>query len=89
MHKGQGCFITTLLFMPKERRAGMGGIYYMHVSVLENPELFEKGLSLVSVERREKVTKLKNHIPARLSLAAGILLRFAMEKNGQGIGRMS
>ena len=62
----------------------MGGIYYMHVSVLENPELFEKGLSLVSVERREKVTKLKNHIPARLSLAAGILLRFAMEKNGQG-----
>ena len=60
----------------------MSGIFYMHVSVLENPELFEKGLSLVSVERREKVAKLKNHIPARLSLAAGILLRLVMEKNG-------
>lgn len=61
----------------------MNGIFYMHVSVLEKPELFEKGLALVSADRREKVKKLKNPIPARLSLAAGLLLRFAMEKSGQ------
>ena len=62
----------------------MKGICYMHVSVLENPELFAKGMSLVSAERREKVQKLKNPMPARLSLAAGILLIFAMEKCGLG-----
>lgn len=60
----------------------MSGIFYMHVSVLENPELLEKGMSLVSADRREKVKKLKNPIPARLSLAAGILQRFALEKKG-------
>ena len=62
----------------------MYGIYYMHVSVLEDPKLFAKGMSLVSAERREKVQKLKNKIPARLSLAAGILLAFALEKCGLG-----
>ena len=65
----------------------MKGICYMHISVLENPELFAKGMSLVSAERREKVQKLKklkNPMPARLSLAAWILLVFAMEKCGLG-----
>ena len=36
----------------------MNGIFYMHVSVLEKPELFEKGLALVSEDRREKVKKI-------------------------------
>lgn len=60
----------------------MKGILYMDASILDDPVLFEKGLTLVSEKRKEKVLRYQNSVPARLSLAAGILLRIAMEQYG-------
>jgi len=58
----------------------MYGLLYMNVSILENPMLFEKCMSMISEDRKEKINQYKNPAPARLSLGAGTLLRLAMEK---------
>ena len=58
----------------------MKGILYINTDLFKDEILFERGLSLVSVKRREKVLNFHNSIPARLSLGAGVLLRIAMEK---------
>ena len=60
----------------------MKGILYMKIDILEDPTLFDKWLSLISLNRKEHIVKLKNPVSARLSLGAGILLRIAMEKCG-------
>ncbi len=56
-------------------------ILYMNVNVFEDTELFEKGMSFISEERKKKIRKFKNPVPARLSLGAGVLLRIALEEN--------
>ncbi|MBR6542827.1 MAG: 4'-phosphopantetheinyl transferase superfamily protein [Anaerotignum sp.] len=60
----------------------MKGILYMKVDILEDQALFDKWFSLISLNRKEHIIKLKNPVSARLSLGAGILLRIAMEKFG-------
>ena len=60
----------------------MKGILYMDVSMFEDTALFEKGLSLITEERKQKILKFKNPMPARLSLGAGVLLRVALERHG-------
>ena len=57
-------------------------LLYMNVTMFENAELFDKCMALISSDRKEKIKKLTNPAPARLSLGAGILLRLAMEKCG-------
>ena len=58
----------------------MNGILYMDVSVFEDVLLYEKGKTLLSAERRMYIEKLKNPKTARLSLGAGVLLFFALQK---------
>lgn len=58
----------------------MNGILYMDVSVFEDVLLYEKGKTLLSAERRMYIEKLKNQKAARLSLGAGVLLFFALQK---------
>ena len=58
----------------------MNGILYMDVSVFEDVLLYEKGKTLLSAERRMYMEKLKNPKAARLSLGAGVLLFFALQK---------
>lgn len=60
----------------------MTKILYMDVNVFEADVLFEKGMSLVSAKRREKIEKFKNPMTARLSLGAGVLLKLALEESG-------
>lgn len=62
----------------------MQGILYMNVSILENQAAFDKGMSMISEERKKKIEALKNPAAARLSLGAGILLQIALEKGGYG-----
>ena len=58
----------------------MNGILYMDVSVFEDVLLYEKGKTLLSAERRMYMEKLKNPKAASLSLGAGVLLFFALQK---------
>lgn len=58
----------------------MNGILYMDVSAFEDAMLYEKGKALLSAERRAYIEKLKNPKAARLSLGAGVLLFFALQK---------
>ncbi|WP_458406775.1 4'-phosphopantetheinyl transferase family protein [Anaerotignum sp.] len=60
----------------------MNGLLYMNVRILENKEAFQKGMRLISGDRRNKILSLKNDQPARLSLGAGLLLRIALERMG-------
>lgn len=60
----------------------MKGILYMNVNLLEDPELFDKTLALISEDRKNQINKFKSEKPARLSLGAGFLLRIAMQKCG-------
>ncbi len=58
----------------------MNGILYMDISVFEDASLYEKGKTLLSAERKAYIEKLKNPQAARLSLGAGVLLFFALQK---------
>lgn len=62
----------------------MAKLLYMDVTIFEEEALFEKGMSMVSAERREKILKFKNPMTARLSLGAGVLLRIALDEFGLG-----
>lgn len=55
---------------------------YMNVCMFEDPVLYNKCIEMISDDRKDKISKLKNASSARLSLGAGILLRIAMEYNG-------
>ena len=57
-------------------------ILYMNVNMLKDADLYQKGMNMVSSERKEKINQIKNPMPARLSLGAGILLRIALEEKG-------
>lgn len=62
----------------------MHGILYMNTDLLENKMLFDKGMSLISTDRRNQILTMKNPVSARLSMGAGILLRLALERYGFG-----
>lgn len=57
-------------------------LLFMNANLFKNQALFDKGLSIITEDRREKIAKYKNPAPARLSMGAGILLWLAMEKCG-------
>ncbi len=62
----------------------MAKLLYMDVTIFEEEALFQKGMSMISVERGEKIQKYKNPMTARLSLGAGVLLRIALDEFGLG-----
>lgn len=57
-------------------------ILYLNADLFKEERLFERGLRLISEERKQKISQFKTAAPARLSLAAGVLLYLAMEQNG-------
>ena len=59
-------------------------ILYLNINIFEDDKLYNKAMSLISSERCEKIKKLKNLTPARLSLGAGVLLQMALEQSGYG-----
>lgn len=62
----------------------MAKLLYMDVTIFEEEALFQKGMSMISLERRKKIQKYKNPMTARLSLGAGVLLRIALDEFGLG-----
>lgn len=62
----------------------MTKLLYIDVNLFETEVLFEKGISLVSADRRERIQTFKNPITARLSLGAGVLLKLALDESGLG-----
>lgn len=60
----------------------MNGLLYMDVSVFKDAALNEKGLTFLSTERKKQIEQLKNPAAARLSLGAGVLLFFALQRCG-------
>ena len=62
----------------------MFNILYLNINLFEDDILVDKAMALISAERREKTKKLKNPVPAKLSLGAGVLLRIALEQAGHG-----
>ena len=59
----------------------MISVLYLDTEIFQDKEIFDKCFNLISKDRKEKFRKLKNPIPARLSLGAGVLLRIALENN--------
>lgn len=57
-------------------------ILYLNTDLFEEERLLQKGMTLLSEERKEKIGRFKTAAPARLSLAAGILFYLALEQNG-------
>lgn len=55
---------------------------WMDTTGLENPELLEKAIPFFAEERKEHLRKLKNPFAIRLSAGAGLLLFYALKKNG-------
>lgn len=59
-------------------------IYVTDIGPFMLPEVFEKGLARVSGERREKVLVYRREKDRARSLAAGLLLKYAWQKEGHG-----
>ncbi len=57
-------------------------ILYLKTDIFDKPELCDKGFSMISEERRERIRIYKNEMTARLSLGAGVLLRIIMDRMG-------
>ena len=57
-------------------------LLYMNIFVFEDENIFKKGMSLISVNRKKQIDKLNNPVSARLSLGAGVLLQIAMKEEG-------
>lgn len=57
-------------------------LLYMDASILKDITLFNRGMELISADRRNRIMNLKNPEVARLSLATGLLLRIALERSG-------
>lgn len=55
---------------------------WMDTTDLENPELLKKAIPFFAEERKERLRKLKNPFAVRLSAGAGLLLFYALKKNG-------
>lgn len=62
----------------------MNGLLYLNTNIFEDEDLIQKAMDMVSSERKEKISKLKNSVSVRLSLGAGVLLRIALDRNGLG-----
>lgn len=56
--------------------------YWAEIALLEEPEVFDRWLAKVNVQRREKVLRCKNKKDKQRSLLSGILLRLALEEEG-------
>ncbi|MCQ2455144.1 MAG: 4'-phosphopantetheinyl transferase superfamily protein [Clostridia bacterium] len=57
-------------------------IYALDVTAFEDKAVFEKIYNTLSAERKKKIDCLKQENDKRLSLGAGILLKFALKKAG-------
>ena len=58
-------------------------LLYMNISLFNDEELFKKGMSLISANRKEKIHKLNNPVTARLSLGAGVLLHIVTTRSNK------
>lgn len=65
----------------------MTEVYIFDVNMLDEPEVFDRGLLSVPAERREKVLKFRQQKDRRLSLGAGLLLEYVLRKYGKGTSR--
>ena len=57
-------------------------LLYMNISVFDDKNAFEKGMLLISENRKRQIDKINNPVTARLSLGAGVLLHIAMNEEG-------
>ncbi|MBQ5708780.1 MAG: hypothetical protein IIV62_02340, partial [Anaerotignum sp.] len=57
-------------------------LLYMNISVFDDKNAFEKGMLLISENRKRQIDKINNPVTARLSLGAGVLLHIALKEEG-------
>ncbi|MBQ8040307.1 MAG: 4'-phosphopantetheinyl transferase superfamily protein [Lachnospiraceae bacterium] len=57
-------------------------IYYTDIFSLKDPSVFEQLYVKVNAQRRSKILRCKNKEDKYRSLAAGLLLRYALEQHG-------
>ncbi len=56
-------------------------LYYGHIRLVKDQQVFDKWLEKMNNERREKVLRCKNEVDKQRSLLAGILLNFGVEND--------
>ena len=59
----------------------MLNVYYGHIQLVNDPQVFERWLNKMDSKRREKVHRCKNETDKKRSLLAGILLQFGVEND--------
>ena len=53
-------------------------VYYGHIQLVKNKQVFDKWLKKMDNNRREKVLRCKNEVDQQRSLLAGILLQYGL-----------
>lgn len=56
-------------------------LYYGHIKLVEDQQVFDKWFEKMNSERQEKILRLQNDADKQRSLLAGILLNFGLEKD--------
>lgn len=56
-------------------------LYYGHIQLVKDQQVFDKWLEKMNSQRREKVLRCKNEVDRQRSLLAGILLHFGLEND--------
>jgi len=56
-------------------------VYYGHIQLIKDQQVFDKWLKKMDSNRRDKVLRCKNEVDKQRSLLAGILLQFGLEND--------
>lgn len=56
-------------------------VYYGHIQLVKDQQIFNKWLKKMDSNRREKVLRCKNEVDQQRSLLAGILLQYGLEND--------
>ena len=56
-------------------------VYYGHIQLVQDQQVFDKWLKKMDSNRRDKVLRCKNEVDKQRSLLAGILLQYGLEND--------
>lgn len=56
-------------------------VYYGHIQLIKDQQVFDKWLKKMDSNRRDKVLRCKNEVDQQRSLLAGILLQYGLEND--------
>ena len=53
-------------------------LYYGHIQLVKDPEVFEKWFNKMDGQRKDKITRCQNEVDKQRSLLAGVLLQYGL-----------